>query len=97
MSEVIVPIMALGYLLIALVVIVFLNIEEIPALVYMIVTELLTKFCNWWRNCAIILQGAKRGMFSNEAGLGSAPNVAAVAYVSTSSSTRYSSIILCIY
>jgi len=30
---------------------------------------------------AVILQGAKRGMFSNEAGLGSAPNVAAVAYV----------------
>jgi AGCS family alanine or glycine:cation symporter len=28
-----------------------------------------------------MLQGAKRGMFSNEAGLGSAPNVAAVAYV----------------
>jgi AGCS family alanine or glycine:cation symporter len=28
-----------------------------------------------------IMQGVKRGLFSNEAGLGSAPNVAAVAYV----------------
>jgi AGCS family alanine or glycine:cation symporter len=27
------------------------------------------------------MQGVKRGLFSNEAGLGSAPNVAAVAYV----------------
>jgi AGCS family alanine or glycine:cation symporter len=30
---------------------------------------------------AAILQGVRRGLFSNEAGLGSAPNVAAVAYV----------------
>jgi AGCS family alanine or glycine:cation symporter len=28
-----------------------------------------------------VMQGVKRGLFSNEAGLGSAPNVAAVAYV----------------
>ncbi|MEL7086762.1 MAG: alanine:cation symporter family protein, partial [Cyanobacteria bacterium J06597_1] len=28
-----------------------------------------------------IIFGVKRGLFSNEAGLGSAPNVAAVAYV----------------
>ena len=27
------------------------------------------------------MQGVKRGLFSNEAGLGSAPNVAAVAHV----------------
>ncbi len=81
MSEVIVPIMALGYLLIALVVIV-LNIEEIPALVYMIVTEAFNPSSAIGGGIgAVILQGAKRGMFSNEAGLGSAPNVAAVAYV----------------
>jgi AGCS family alanine or glycine:cation symporter len=30
---------------------------------------------------AVVMQGIKRGLFSNEAGLGSAPNVAAVAYV----------------
>ena len=30
---------------------------------------------------AAIMMGVKRGLFSNEAGLGSAPNVAAVAYV----------------
>ena len=80
-SEVIVPIMAVGYLLIALVVI-GLNIGEVPALFSMIVTEAFnpsSAICGGIG--AVILQGAKRGMFSNEAGLGSAPNVAAVAFV----------------
>ncbi len=81
MSEVIVPIMALGYLLIALVVI-FLNITEIPGLIVMIVTEAFNPSSAIGGGIgAVIIQGAKRGMFSNEAGLGSAPNVAAVAYV----------------
>lgn len=81
MSEVIVPIMALGYLLIALVVIA-LNITEIPSLIIMIVTEAFNPSSAIGGGIgAVILQGAKRGMFSNEAGLGSAPNVAAVAYV----------------
>ncbi|PUE65573.1 alanine/glycine:cation symporter family protein [Arcobacter caeni] len=81
MSEVIVPIMALGYLLIALVVIV-LNITQIPSLIVMIVTEAFNPSSAIGGGMgAVIIQGAKRGMFSNEAGLGSAPNVAAVAYV----------------
>lgn len=81
MSEVIVPIMALGYLLIALVVIV-LNINEIPGLISLIVSEAFHPSTAIAGGIgAVILQGAKRGMFSNEAGLGSAPNVAAVAYV----------------
>ena len=81
MSEVIVPIMALGYLLIALVVIA-LNINEIPSLITMIITEAFSPSSAIAGGIgAVILQGTKRGMFSNEAGLGSAPNVAAVAYV----------------
>lgn len=80
-SEVIVPIMAGSYLLIALVVIA-LNISEIPALISMIVTEAFSPHSAIGGGLgAVIMQGAKRGMFSNEAGLGSAPNVAAVAYV----------------
>ncbi len=80
-SEVIVPIMAMGYLLIAVVVIA-LNITEIPNLINLIVTEAFTPSSAIGGGIgAVILQGAKRGMFSNEAGLGSAPNVAAVAYV----------------
>lgn len=81
MSEVIVPVMAGSYLLIALVVII-LNIGEIPGLISMIVTEAFHPSSAIGGGIgAVILQGAKRGMFSNEAGLGSAPNVAAVAYV----------------
>ena len=80
-SEVIVPVMAVGYLLIAVVVIV-LNIDKIPGLVSIIVTEAFNPSSAIGGGIgAVILQGAKRGMFSNEAGLGSAPNVAAVAYV----------------
>ncbi len=80
-SEVVVPIMAVGYLLIAIVVIV-LNYEKIPSLISMIVTEAFSPSTAISGGIgAVILQGAKRGMFSNEAGLGSAPNVAAVAYV----------------
>lgn len=80
-SEVIVPIMALGYLLIAIVVIV-LNITEIPSLIELIIKEAFTPSSAISGGIgAVVLQGAKRGIFSNEAGLGSAPNVAAVAYV----------------
>ncbi|PHO18296.1 sodium:alanine symporter [Malaciobacter molluscorum LMG 25693] len=80
-SEVIVPIMALGYLLIAIVVI-GLNASEIPSLISLIVKEAFSPSSAIAGGLgAVILQGAKRGMFSNEAGLGSAPNVAAVAYV----------------
>ncbi len=80
-SEFIVPIMAVGYLLIALIVI-SLNLSEIPSLISMIIHEAFSPSSAIGGGIgAVILQGAKRGMFSNEAGLGSAPNVAAVAYV----------------
>jgi AGCS family alanine or glycine:cation symporter len=80
-SEFIVPIMAVGYLLIAIIVIA-LNLSEIPSLISMIVHEAFNPSSAIGGGIgAVILQGAKRGMFSNEAGLGSAPNVAAVAYV----------------
>ncbi len=81
-AEIVVPVMAIGYFIMALVVI-GLKIDEVPAM-----------FATIFRSAfgldpafaggigAAILMGVKRGLFSNEAGLGSAPNVAAVAYVS---------------
>ena len=80
-SEVIVPIMALMYFLAALVVIV-LHISEVPAALWSIVQSAfgLEQAVGGGLG-AVILQGVKRGLFSNEAGLGSAPNVAAVAHV----------------
>lgn len=80
-AEIIVPIMALGYLLIALVVIA-LNITEVPGVFVLIFRSAFgieEAFAGGMG--AAILFGVRRGLFSNEAGLGSAPNVAAVAYV----------------
>lgn len=81
-SGVIVPIMAVLYIGIAFVVII-LNIKEIPAVISLI-----------FRNAfgfeeivggtfgGMVMIGIKRGLFSNEAGMGSAPNAAATAEVS---------------
>jgi len=80
-AEVLVPIMAGGYLLIALVVI-GLNLADIPDMLTLIVKSAfgLEPAIGGGIGAAIMM-GVKRGLFSNEAGLGSAPNVAAVAYV----------------
>lgn len=80
-AEVLVPIMAGGYLLIAIIVIA-LNLSDIPAMLTLIVKSAfgLEPAIGGGIGAAIMM-GVKRGLFSNEAGLGSAPNVAAVAYV----------------
>ena len=80
-AEVLVPIMAGGYLLIAIVVL-GLNFTEIPATLKLIVESAfgIGPVVGGGIGAAILM-GVKRGLFSNEAGLGSAPNVAAVAYV----------------
>ena len=80
-TEFVVPIMAVGYILIAVIVI-LLNITEIPGVISRIVTEAFAPSAAIGGGIgAAIMMGVKRGLFSNEAGLGSAPNVAAVAYV----------------
>ncbi|WP_435105071.1 alanine/glycine:cation symporter family protein [Arhodomonas sp. AD133] len=80
-SEYLVPLMAGGYILTALVVL-GLNVDRIPEVVIMIVQGAfgLDPAIGGGIGAAIMM-GVKRGLFSNEAGLGSAPNVAAVAYV----------------
>lgn len=80
-AEVLVPVMALGYLLIAIVVLVM-NFGQVPAMLALIVKSAFgLQPAVGGGIGAAILMGVKRGLFSNEAGLGSAPNVAAVAYV----------------
>ncbi len=80
-AEVLVPVMAVGYLAITLVVLA-LNIEHIPGVIALIVKSAfgIGPVVGGGIGAAILM-GVKRGLFSNEAGLGSAPNVAAVAYV----------------
>ena len=81
-SSVLVPLMAIGYFLLA-VVIVVMNIERIPYVLKVIVTDAfgLEQGIGGALG-ATIMNGVKRGLFSNEAGEGSAPNVAATATVS---------------
>jgi AGCS family alanine or glycine:cation symporter len=80
-AEVLVPVMAVGYIGIALVVMA-LNIGELPGVLALIVKSAFgLEPAIGGGIGAAILMGVKRGLFSNEAGLGSAPNVAAVAYV----------------
>ncbi len=81
MADVLVPIMAFSYIGMALVVI-GMNLNEVPAVFALIVKSafgLEPAFAGGIG--AAIMMGVKRGLFSNEAGLGSAPNVAAVAQV----------------
>ncbi|MCW8844750.1 MAG: alanine:cation symporter family protein [Gammaproteobacteria bacterium] len=80
-TEWLVPVMGVGYLLMALVVI-SLNFTRVPDMLLLIVENAFGygPALGGGVGAAIIL-GVKRGLFSNEAGLGSAPNVAAVAWV----------------
>lgn len=81
-SSVIVPVMALSYIALALFVVVM-NIKLLPDVFNLIISSAFG-----WNQIfggmfgAAIMNGIKRGLFSNEAGEGSAPNVAATADVS---------------
>ncbi len=80
-SEIIVPILAVAYLLIALFVMII-NISELPRILMLIVSEAFN-FQSFASGAfgIMFIQGVKRGLFSNEAGMGSAPNAAATATV----------------
>ncbi len=81
-SSMIVPFMALIYIVVALVVVAC-NIKMLPSAI-----GLIFKSAFGWKQAvggfcgAAIMQGIKRGLFSNEAGEGSSPNVASTANVS---------------
>ncbi len=81
LSSWLVPIMASLYLLLALV-IVIMNITHIPGMIAAIVSQAFSPDAAVGGIGAAILTGAKRGLFSNEAGMGSVPNAAATAFVS---------------
>lgn len=77
-----VPVMAIGYIILAIIVMA-LNIQDIPAVFALIfksafgAEEMFAGMIG-----AAIMNGIKRGLFSNEAGMGSVPNAAATADVS---------------
>lgn len=84
-AEIVVPVMAIAYLLVALYVVII-NIGQVPAMLTHIVT-----YAFGWQEAGAgvvgytvaqaMLNGVRRGLFSNEAGMGSAPNAAATADV----------------
>ncbi|MCR1973293.1 alanine:cation symporter family protein [Clostridium sporogenes] len=80
-SEIIVPIMAITYVIVALFVILK-NIGSIPTIFSLIIENAFgIKQVVGGGLGAAVLMGIKRGLFSNEAGMGSAPNAAATANV----------------
>lgn len=81
-SSVIVPLMAVGYFLLA-VYIVIINIHLVPEMFSIILKDAfgITQVTGGGIG-AVMMNGIKRGLFSNEAGEGSAPNAAATARTS---------------
>ena len=81
-SSVLIPVMAVGYLLLAVVVVVM-NIRLLPHVLRVIIEGAfgLNQAVGGMVGAAV-MNGVKRGLFSNEAGEGSAPNAAATAAVS---------------
>lgn len=81
-TGVLVPVMGVAYILVSFV-IVLMNITALPSVLERIFTEafdLDAIFGGFGGSC--VMYGIKRGLFSNEAGVGSAPNASASAEVS---------------
>ena len=81
-AQVAVPLMALGYIAISLVVVVI-NIDMVPAVFKLIVSSAFGLDAGYGAIIGLAVQwGVKRGVYSNEAGQGSGPHPAAAAEVS---------------
>ncbi|MBQ1187524.1 MAG: alanine:cation symporter family protein [Peptococcaceae bacterium] len=81
-TQIVVPFMAMLYILVALTVVVM-NIENLPIVFKMIFSEAFNPQSAFGGLMgAAMMNGIKRGLYSNEAGIGSAPNAAASADVS---------------
>lgn len=83
LSSIIVPVMAGGYILLATWIMIT-NASLLPEVFGLIFSEGVLGLQQLFGGAigAMVLQGIRRGLFSNEAGMGSAPNAAATAEVS---------------
>ncbi|WP_436870136.1 alanine/glycine:cation symporter family protein [Staphylococcus shinii] len=79
LSSIIVPFMAIIYIGLVLVILVFNYDQIIPMITTIVKSAFGFEQATGGAVGAAILQGVKRGLFSNEAGMGSAPNAAATA------------------
>lgn len=81
-AEFVVPFMALAYIIVALI-IMFLNIEQVPAVFSLILKSAFGLQAGFGAVLGLAVEwGVKRGVYSNEAGQGTAPHPAAAAEVS---------------
>ena len=81
-SQVVVPVMAIAYLIIGIIVVV-LNIGEVPGMFKLVFENAFgIREVAGGGFGAAFMYGIRRGLFSNEAGMGSAPNAGATASVS---------------
>lgn len=81
-SEIIVPVMGLVYLLVAAFIVVK-HYSLIPQVISLIMTNAFTSHAALGGSLGVIvMEGVKRGLFSNEAGMGSTPNAGASASTS---------------
>src|SRR5690554_3179293 len=80
-AEIVVPFMAIGYILVA-VFILLINLPEIPAMIMLIIKSAFGIEASFGGIVgSAIAWGVKRGIYSNEAGQGTAPHAAAAAEV----------------
>ena len=81
-AEVVVPFMALGYIIVACIV-VMLNIEQLPAVIVLIFKSAFGLDAGFGAILGLaIMWGVKRGVYSNEAGQGTGPHASSAAAVS---------------
>lgn len=81
-TTLLVPVMGMAYILVAII-ITLMNISELPAIfreIFVSAFDFKAIFGGFSGSC--VMYGIKRGLFSNEAGVGSAPNASASAEVS---------------
>lgn len=80
-SSSLVPLMTIGYLLLSALVII-LNLNQLPGIFRMIFSQAFSLRPILASGISVVvIEGAKKGMFSNEAGMGASPNAAATADV----------------
>ncbi|MGO1541911.1 MAG: alanine/glycine:cation symporter family protein [Luteimonas sp.] len=81
-AELVVPFMALAYILVALV-IMFLNLSAVPAMFLLVIESAFGMHAGFGAMLGLAVEwGVKRGIYSNEAGQGTGPHHAAAAEVS---------------
>lgn len=81
-AAIVVPIMAVGFIMLSIFIIII-NISELPRIIVLVIRSAFgfEQAAGGMVGVAV-MQGVKRGLFSNEAGEGSAPNAAAIATTS---------------